>query len=444
MNKKILTQCLITTGIITVSGLLGGAAYAHGYVESPPARGYQGQLDIPLIGWSNALNLYGGVIQEPQSLEAPKGFPEAGPPDKKIASANEAIDSKLDAQSSTKWKKSDINIGANTFTWKYTAAHRTTKWHYYMTKVGWNQNDGLDRNDLELIGTVNNNGSTADTNLSHTINIPSNRSGYHVVLAVWDVADTVNAFYNVIDVNVKNTGVPILPEKPDNLKSTNITKNSVSLTWDAQIAADKYNIYRNGSKIRTVDTNAFDDIGLKPSTEYRYEIQAVSSNGAASEKSDVLKIKTLDLNTEEKPTTPSHLHSMGVTNTSISLMWKSSTHSSGIAKYEIYRDNVLIGSSMSVNYEDKDLKAATEYKYQVKAISNDGQMSDLSYPFIIKTASGDYREFKFGSFTQPELYTAGEKVSYNGNTFKVLVTHKNYGDLTWAPDKAPTLFVPIQ
>ena len=36
--------------------------------------------------------------------------------------------------------------------------------------------------------------------------------GYHVILAVWDVADTANAFYNVIDVDVKgDSAIPVKP-----------------------------------------------------------------------------------------------------------------------------------------------------------------------------------------------------------------------------------------
>ncbi|MGQ7191003.1 lytic polysaccharide monooxygenase, partial [Escherichia sp. HC-CC] len=36
--------------------------------------------------------------------------------------------------------KNTINGGANTFTWKYTAAHATSKWKYYITKKGWAPN----------------------------------------------------------------------------------------------------------------------------------------------------------------------------------------------------------------------------------------------------------------------------------------------------------------
>ena len=113
---------------------------AHGYVESPPARGYQGFLDKNTMGWTQALEMYGNVITNPQSLEAPKGFPEAGPADGRIASAEGGLtqigDFVLDEAGVNRWKKTDIKSGMNTFTWKYTAPHSTTKWHYYMTKTG--------------------------------------------------------------------------------------------------------------------------------------------------------------------------------------------------------------------------------------------------------------------------------------------------------------------
>lgn len=44
--------------------------------------------------------------------------------------------------------------------------------------------------------------ASTDPNLDkpHTIKLPE-RSGYHVILGVWEVADTGHAFYQVIDVN---------------------------------------------------------------------------------------------------------------------------------------------------------------------------------------------------------------------------------------------------
>lgn len=207
MKKSTLIGLGFILAGIGASTLTSVDVAAHGYVSEPASRGYQGSLDKN-TNWNAAFKKYGAVINEPQSLEAPKGFPAAGPEDGQIASANGAVgDFLLDQQSSSLWTKQQLTAGANDFTWTFTANHATTKWHYYMTKAGWDQNDALTRDDLEFIGEVGNDGQLASTNPTHSINIPNDRLGYHVILAVWDVADTKNGFYNVIDVDVKGETV---------------------------------------------------------------------------------------------------------------------------------------------------------------------------------------------------------------------------------------------
>ncbi|WP_036216627.1 lytic polysaccharide monooxygenase, partial [Lysinibacillus sphaericus] len=65
----------------------------------------------------------GSIMYEPQSLEAPKGFPQSGPLDGKIASAGGLFGGILDQQTADRWHKNTITGGPNTFTWKYTAPH---------------------------------------------------------------------------------------------------------------------------------------------------------------------------------------------------------------------------------------------------------------------------------------------------------------------------------
>ncbi|MEK5036519.1 lytic polysaccharide monooxygenase [Sporosarcina sp. FSL K6-3457] len=176
-------------------------ASAHGYVSQPESRG--------LLCKTGANIDCGGVQYEPQSLEAPKNFPEAGPADGQIAGAN--VFPKLDEQSKYRWTKVAMQSGANTFEWTLTAAHATAKWEYFITKPGWNPDAPLKRADFELFHTVNDGGKRPDFTVKHNINVPE-RSGYHVILAVWTVADTPNAFYNVIDANFDGTNPPIDPD----------------------------------------------------------------------------------------------------------------------------------------------------------------------------------------------------------------------------------------
>lgn len=106
-------------------------AAAHGYMNSPPSRAYACQ---------QGLNIDCGQAQyEPQSVgEAPKGFPEFGPADGKIASGGHASFAALDAQSANRWHLTEIKDHNIEFSWFYTAAHKSTRWQYFITKGGWN------------------------------------------------------------------------------------------------------------------------------------------------------------------------------------------------------------------------------------------------------------------------------------------------------------------
>lgn len=89
-----------------------------------------------------------------------------------------------------------------TFRWQFTAMHATTDFKYYVTRQGWNQNHNLARSDLSTTPflTVPYNGQRPPATLSHSGTLPSGLSGHHVILAVWTIADTGNAFYACSDV----------------------------------------------------------------------------------------------------------------------------------------------------------------------------------------------------------------------------------------------------
>lgn len=185
---------------IAAAGLLAApapSAFAHGFI------GGSASSLISRAAW--AANTDRGAVQyEPQSLEAPKGFPAEGPADGKLASAGGLFGGTLDQQSSTRWAKNPVQAGPVQVGWALTAAHRTARWSYYITKQGWDQNDELERSDLEPLASFDTGGEVPLMSTVHTLNIPADHTGYHVIYAVWDVADTANAFYNTIDIDVQS------------------------------------------------------------------------------------------------------------------------------------------------------------------------------------------------------------------------------------------------
>jgi chitin-binding protein len=169
-------------------------AYGHGYTNAPISRAKH---------CANGTVQNCGPIQwEPQSVEGPKGFPARGPADGKLCSAGLAQFDQLNDQRGGAWPATRLVSGQSyTFRWRLTAAHATTDFKYYITKQGWNQSAPLTRAALDLnpFLTKSLGGARPPADSAHTGTVP-NRTGRHMILAVWTIADTGNAFYQCSDV----------------------------------------------------------------------------------------------------------------------------------------------------------------------------------------------------------------------------------------------------
>ena len=146
-------------------------------------------------------------------MEGPDRFPQTGPRDGKLASAETSF-SQLDEQTFSRWHKTRMNSGANQFTWTFTAPHMARDFRYFITRPGWDANASLTRSafDLEPFCSVIYN-QRPPWSLTHDCVVPS-RSGYHVILAVWDVADTGASFYQTIDVEFAGGTTPVVDPQP--------------------------------------------------------------------------------------------------------------------------------------------------------------------------------------------------------------------------------------
>ncbi|MCS3431117.1 lytic polysaccharide monooxygenase [Klebsiella sp. BIGb0407] len=192
--KYILPSLFLVTSSCVFSDILP----RHGYINSPPSRAFL------CSGSGNNVNKMCGPVQyEPQSVEGLKGFPETGPMDGKIASGGNANFDALNEQSPTRWSKTKVNSGKNTFSWTLTAAHRTTSWRFFITKQNWDPTTPLERSDFDLTPFCEqfDNGKMPASKVKINCNVPE-RQGYQVILGVWDIDDTANAFYQVIDANM--------------------------------------------------------------------------------------------------------------------------------------------------------------------------------------------------------------------------------------------------
>lgn len=413
--------------LMSASIYMGGEqADAHGYVSNPVSRVKNAKANG--FGWGPGEIAAPTIISTPQGVEPSTALLNEGKLDGHLPSGGLDGYALLDEQTSSRWVKSIRNTGVNDFTWYHTQPHETSTYRYFMTKQGWNQNAPINLKDMELIGTIEKNGQNPAIEETHKVTIPADRSGYHVVYSVWDVANgTAKSFVQAIDLNIKDDSSNLditAPTVPTNLKSEYVFHNELKLSWgesiDTESGLKEYQIFRDGKKIDTSVSTEYIDTTVKENAKYNYTIKAVDRSGNVSNASNKLSIQTpVEQPTEDDkiaPSTPDNLHSMGETTDSIDLMWNKSEDNVGVVGYNIYRDGKKIKSVTKLMYTDINLKANTSYKYSVTAFDNAGNESVKSNLLTVSTKEEDESSDK-DTWEKDITYHAGDKVIYKGHDY---------------------------
>ncbi|MET9296724.1 lytic polysaccharide monooxygenase auxiliary activity family 9 protein [Streptomyces sp. NPDC003077] len=171
MNSKRRLAVVLGAGVAPLLAITlpASSASAHGYISSPPSR--QAQCAARTVPC-------GPIKYEPQSVEGPKGL--------RSCSGGNASFAELDNDSKG-WKVTQVSR-TTAFNWKLTARHATSTWQYYANGA--------------KIAEFNDHGARPGETVTHQVNF-GNRTGKQKVLAVWNIADTANAFYACIDVDVR-------------------------------------------------------------------------------------------------------------------------------------------------------------------------------------------------------------------------------------------------
>jgi chitodextrinase len=97
------------------------------------------------------------------------------------------------------------------------------------------------------------------------------------------------------------------------------------------------------------------------------------------------------------PSAPLNLRSPQQTVTTIYLEWDQANDTgSGIANYRVYRDDSLIGGPKETRYTDAGLTANTSYRYFVRAIDKNGNVSPNSNTITVKTKESFFGPIQVG------------------------------------------------
>jgi predicted carbohydrate-binding protein with CBM5 and CBM33 domain len=161
---------LATTGALLLSS---GGASGHGYTDLPVSR--------QKLCQNGSVANCGSIQWEPQSVEGPKGL--------RSCSGGNSQFAELDDDSKG-WRVTPVGT-SHTFNWHHTARHATDTWQYFIGDTKIAEFDGR--------------GAQPAADVAHQVNF-GGFTGRQKVLAVWNVADTSNAFYACVDVNIGGGG----------------------------------------------------------------------------------------------------------------------------------------------------------------------------------------------------------------------------------------------
>ncbi|WP_203758302.1 lytic polysaccharide monooxygenase [Cellulomonas chitinilytica] len=174
MRRRVMLA-LATVAAVLASLFVAAPASAHGYVSAPPSR--------QALCASGVVAGCGDIVYEPQSVEGPKGLTSC--------SGGNARFAVLDDESKG-WPATSVGTSV-TFNWVFTARHATASFEYWIGST--------------RVASFDGGGKQPGQTVTHTVDL-SRFPGRQKVLAVWNISDTVNAFYSCIDLQVGGGSTP--------------------------------------------------------------------------------------------------------------------------------------------------------------------------------------------------------------------------------------------
>jgi len=159
------------------------------------------------------------------------------------------------------------------------------------------------------------------------------------------------------------------PTPPTNLSGSNITENSVSLSWNASTDNHQpvgYRLYRNGqtTPLAEIITPDYIDTTLSSTTSYQYTVTAYDTAGNESAHSDNLTVNTLPLLSN-----PFNLEAPFPASNGAFLLWQPVE---GALSYTVFANGVEIDETINAprNYSYKWDNAIAEHDYIITLQAN--------------------------------------------------------------------------
>lgn len=194
---------------------------------------------------------------------------------------------------------------------------------------------------------------------------------YRVSVHATDGTSTNNSQDVVVySTTTSSTGNEPIPEVPA-IMSADPAEKSIYMIWDASRYSDNYEVYQDGV-YKYTGNSAYTFYNLKPNTTYTLGVLGVNETGKSA-------IDTIVVTTDmpsNAPNTPTGLHVMSKTSTSVDIMW---SVTEGADYYKTYLNGTFIsdeyddGDGFAPDYNFTGLTPATSYIFGITAVNSAGE-----------------------------------------------------------------------
>ncbi|WP_461631737.1 S8 family serine peptidase [Labilibaculum euxinus] len=209
---------------------------------------------------------------------------------------------------------------------------------------------------------------------------------------------------------------PSAPATPINLAASNITYNSFTISWDAVVNADDYDldIRVTGGTWSSFNTSltTYNYTSALASTNYEFRVRSNNEIGSG----DYSSIESLTTNQIPVPEIPTGLAASNITSNSFSLSWNSIEFADNydLQIREQGGDWELFTTS-ATSFDYSTAMAETTYEYQVLASNSSGSSaytSIQSFTTLAESTTPDYCE-SYGQATRYEYIDLVELANMN-------------------------------
>ncbi|MFJ8084381.1 lytic polysaccharide monooxygenase [Streptomyces sp. NPDC096205] len=272
--KAAATVTALGVAPLALTALAAVPAVAHGSMGDPVSRVSQCYAEGPesprsaackaavAAGGTQALYDWNGI-----RIGDAAGRHQELIPDGKLCSANSEEFKGLDLPRAD-WPATSVGKGSYTFKYRVTAPHRGT-FKVYLTKAGHDPAKPLAWGDLDLANPVATATNPAAQGGFYTFSgtLPE-RSGRHVLYAVWQRSDSPEAFYSCSDVDFGGT-TQETPADPNDSATPTAPAPSASAPSEEQIedGAGKSTVENHGHGDADAHTSAEPAAAENPATE---------------------------------------------------------------------------------------------------------------------------------------------------------------------------------